>query len=399
MTQTADGVGLALTDAAIADKVRHAVGQSIEVLNRRINAMGTKETVIQQQGPNRVLIEAPGSQDTTTLKNMIGQTAKLEFRLVADPGDPPNEAETLPMQKGGGTIQVQKRVMVDGEDLVDAQQSFDQQTGEPDVSFRFNLRGGQRFGQVTSANVGRPFAIVLDGKVISAPVIRSPITGGTGQITGNFSLEEASSLAILLRAGALPAKLTVIEERTVGPGLGAGFDRRWETRSLCRRGARRHLHDRDLRNFRRFRRSRARGAHSVYLRFDGPARRDADPAGIAGIVFTIGMAVDSNVLIYERIPRRPISAARSFPRSTPVSAGPLRPSSIPTSPCSSRRSSSICSARALCGASPSRWAWHSDLGHHRGHHDAHDDRALVSPRAAEDLADMSAAMRNSDLAV
>ena len=114
VTQTSDGIRLALTDAAIADKVRHAVGQSIEVLNRRINAMGTKETVIQQQGPNRVLIEVPGSQDTTVLKNMIGQTAKLEFRLVADPGDPPNEAETLPMQKGGGTVQVQKRVMVDG---------------------------------------------------------------------------------------------------------------------------------------------------------------------------------------------------------------------------------------------------------------------------------------------
>jgi SecD/SecF fusion protein len=114
VTQTADGIRLALTDAAVADKVRHAVGQSIEVLNRRINAMGTKETVIQQQGANRVLIEAPGSQDSTALKNMIGQTAKLEFRLVADPGDPPNESETLPMQKGGGVIQVQKRVMVDG---------------------------------------------------------------------------------------------------------------------------------------------------------------------------------------------------------------------------------------------------------------------------------------------
>ena len=275
VTQTDDGVRLMLTDAAIADKVRHAVGQSIEVLNRRINAMGTKETVIQQQGPNRVLIEAPGSQDTTALKNMIGQTAKLEFRLVSDPGDPPNEVETLPMQKGGGSIQVQRRVMVDGEDLVDAQQSFDQQTGEPDVTFRFNLRGGQKFGQVTSENVGRPFAIVLDGKVISAPVIRSPITGGTGQITGNFTLDEASSLAILLRAGALPAKLTVIEERTVGPGLGQDFDRRRQARGLCRRDAGRHLHDRDLWRVRRVRRSRARGAYPLHLRLDGPARRDA----------------------------------------------------------------------------------------------------------------------------
>ncbi len=220
VTETDSGVQLTLTDAAIADKVRHAVTQSIEVLNRRINAMGTKETVVEQQGANRVLIEVPGLQDTTRLKQIIGQTAKLDFQLVADPGDPPNEVETLPMQKGGGTITVQKRIMVDGADLVDAQQSFDQQTGEPDVTFRFNLRGAQKFGLVTSENVGRPFAIVLDGKVISAPVIRSPITGGTGQITGNFTMDEASSLAILLRAGALPAKLTVVEERTVGPGLG-----------------------------------------------------------------------------------------------------------------------------------------------------------------------------------
>ena len=358
VTQTADGVRLALTDAAIADKVRHAVGQSIEVLNRRINAMGTKETVIQQQGPNRVLIEAPGSQDTTALKNMIGQTAKLEFRLVADPGDPPNESETLPMQKGGGTIQVQKRVMVDGEDLVDAQQSFDQQSGEPDVSFRFNLRGGQRFGQVTSANVGRPFAIVLDGKVISAPVIRSPITGGTGQITGNFSLEEASSLAILLRAGALPAKLTVIEERTVGPGLGQDFDRRRQARGLCRGRARCRLHDRDLRHFRRVRRSRPRGAHSLHLRLDGPPRRDADPARHRrhrlhhrhGGRFRTSSSTNASA-------RRRISAARSFQPSTPASGAPSQQLSIPTSRCSWRRSSSICSARARCAASPSRSDW------------------------------------------
>ena len=124
--------------------------------------------------------------------------------------------------------------MVDGADLVDAQQSFDQQTGEPDVTFRFNLRGAQKFGLVTSENVGRPFAIVLDGKVISAPVIRSPITGGTGQITGNFTMDEASSLAILLRAGALPAKLTVVEERTVGPGLGQDLIDAGKRAALCR---------------------------------------------------------------------------------------------------------------------------------------------------------------------
>ena len=221
VSETDSGVQLTLTDAAVADKVRHAVTQSIEVLNRRVNAMGTKETVDRAAGRlNRVLIEVPGLQDTTKLKEIIGQTAKLDFQLVADPGDPPNEVETLPMEKGGGTITVQKRVMVDGEDLVDAQQSFDQQTGEPDVTFRFNLRGGQKFGQVTTENVGRPFAIVLDGKVISAPVIRSPITGGTGQITGNFTIEEARAWRSCCAPGALPAKLTVVEERTVGPGLG-----------------------------------------------------------------------------------------------------------------------------------------------------------------------------------
>ena len=182
-----------------------------------------------------MLIEAPGSQDTTALKNMIGQTAKLEFRLVADPGDPPNEIETLPMQKGGGSIQVQKRVMVDGEDLVDAQQSFDQQTGEPDVTFRFNLRGGQKFGQVTSENVGRPFAIVLDDKVISAPVIRSPITGGTGQITGNFTLDEAVQPRDSAARGRAAGQAYGDRGTHRRPRPRPGFDRRRQARGLCRR--------------------------------------------------------------------------------------------------------------------------------------------------------------------
>ena len=301
VTQTSDGIRLALTDAAIADKVRHAVGQSIEVLNRRINAMGTKETVIQQQGPNRVLIEAPGSQDTTVLKNMIGQTAKLEFRLVADPGDPPNESETLPMQKGGGTIQVQKRVMVDGEDLVDAQQTFDQQTGEPDASFRFNLRGGQKAwkGRQPLALHSSPSCSTANYFSAGHPVPST--TGGLGQITGNFTLDEANSLAILLRAGALPAKLTVVEERTVGPGLGqdsidAGKRAAYVGGILviiymiATYGIFGIFADLAL-------------AVHILLIFASMALLGATLTlpGIAGIVFTIGMAVDSNVLIYERI--------------------------------------------------------------------------------------------------
>ena len=245
VTQTSDGIRLALTDAAIADKVRHAVGQSIEVLNRRINAMGTKETVIQQQGPNRVLIEAPGSQDTTVLKNMIGQTAKLEFRLVADPGDPPNEAETLPMQKGGGTVQVQKRVMVDGGDLVDAQPSFDR-NNQAVVSFRFNQKGSLRFGKLTAENVGKPFAIILDNEVVSYPNINEPILGGSGQISGNFTTEEASGLAVVLRSGALPAKLTIVEERTVGPSLAAPIQSGQASMPRSWTGAGHDIHGRGL---------------------------------------------------------------------------------------------------------------------------------------------------------
>jgi protein-export membrane protein SecD len=301
VSETDSGVQLTLTDAATAEKVRQAVTQSIEVLNRRINAMGTKETVVERQGANRIVIEVPGLQDTTRLKQIIGQTAKLDFQLVADPGDPPNEVETLPMQKGGGTITVQKRIMVDGADLVDAQQSFDPQTGEPDVTFRFNLRGAQKFAQVTSENVGRPFAIVLDGKVISAPVIRTPITGGSGQITGNFSLDEASNLAILLRAGALPAKLTVVEERTVGPGLGQDSIDAGKRAALVG-GILVVIYMISTYGIFGIFADLALAVH-ILLIFASMVLLGATLTlpGIAGIVFTIGMAVDSNVLIYERI--------------------------------------------------------------------------------------------------
>ena len=293
-------IQLTLTDAATTEKVKRAVSQSIEVLNRRLNGSGTKETNVQQQGADRVLIEVPGLQDTSKLKDLLGATAKLEFRLVADAGEAPGDYETLPEQQGG-TLPVEKRVMVAGEDLVDAQPSFDSRTSEPDVSFRFNLRGGQRFGQVTSENVGKPFAIVLDGKVISAPRILGPITGGSGQITGNFTVEQADNLAVLLRAGALPAKLTVVEERTVGPGLGqdsidAGKHAAFVGGALvvvymlATYGVFGVFADLAL------------GVHILFI-FASMAMLGATLTlpGIAGIVFTIGMAVDSNVLIYERI--------------------------------------------------------------------------------------------------
>ena len=293
-------VQLTLTDAAINDRVKRAVNQSIEVLNRRLNGTGTKETNVQREGADRIVIEVPGVQDTSKLKELLGATAKLEFRLVADAGAAPSDYESLP-QTQGGQIPVEKRVMVSGEDLTDAEPGFDSRTGEPDVNFRFNLRGGQRFGQVTSENVGRPFAIVLDNKVISAPRILGPITGGQGQITGNFTVEQANNLAVLLRAGALPAKLTVVEERTVGPGLGQDSIEAGKHAAYVG-GALVVVYMLTTYGVFGVFADLALAVHILFI-FASMALLGATLTlpGIAGIVFTIGMAVDSNVLIYERI--------------------------------------------------------------------------------------------------
>jgi preprotein translocase subunit SecD len=191
--------------------------------------------------------------------------------------------------------------MVAGEDLTDAQPSFDSRSGEPDVNFRFNLRGGQRFGQVTAENVGKLFAIVLDGKIISAPRILGPITGGSGQITGNFTVEQADNLAVLLRAGALPAKLTVVEERTVGPGLGQDSIDAGKRAALVG-GALVIVYMLATYGIFGVFADIALCVHILFI-FAAMALLGATLTlpGIAGIVFTIGMAVDSNVLIYERI--------------------------------------------------------------------------------------------------
>ncbi len=299
-----NGTGLIqinLTDAGIKDRIRRAVDQSIEVLRRRIDALGTTEPNIQRQGDDRILVEVPGLQDPERLKALLGTPAKLEFSLVADPGADQGDVEMLDQTDQPGKIPVEKRVMVQGEDLTDASPGFDSRTQEPIVNFKFNIRGGQRFGQVTSENVGRPFAIVLDGKVISAPRILGPITGGSGQISGHFTVESANNLAILLRAGALPAKLTIVEERTVGPGLGqdsidAGKRAAYVGAALVA-----------------FYMLITYGTFGIFanialfvhisLIFAGLILLGATLTlpGIAGIVLTIGMAVDSNVLIYERI--------------------------------------------------------------------------------------------------
>ncbi|MGA8170730.1 MAG: protein translocase subunit SecD [Methylocystis sp.] len=311
---TDDGDGLVrvnVTDTGLTEKVRRAVDQSIEVIRRRIDALGTREPSIMRQGDDRIIVQVPGLQDPEQLKTILGQTAKLEFRLVANPGESPAETEEMEQADQTEKISIEKQVMVQGEDLTDAQPGFDQRGGEPVVNFRFNIRGAQKFGEVTSKNVGRLFAIVLDNKVISAPRILTPITGGSGQISGHFTVEQANNLSILLRAGALPAKLDIVEERTVGPGLGqdsidAGKRAAYVGAALVVFymlitygvfGVFANL---------------ALFVHVVFI-FAGLVLLGSTLTlpGIAGIVLTIGMAVDSNVLIYERI-REEAHAGRSI---------------------------------------------------------------------------------------
>ena len=303
LNETDDGIVQAqLTDAGIANKIHRAVDQSIEVLRRRIDASGTREPTIQREGNDRIVVEVPGLQDTQHLKDLLGTTAKLEFRMVAQPGANPADVENLPFydKSRPGTEAVEKRVMVQGEDLTDAQPSFDQ-GGQPDVSFRFNLRGGQLFGQATTENVGKPFAVVLDNQIVTDPVIQTPITGGSGIITGRYTVQGANDLAVLLKAGALPAKLTVVEERTVGPGLGQDSINAGERASLV---AAVLVVGYMLLTYGVFGvfADIALGVH-ILLIFASMVLLGATLTlpGIAGIVLTIGMAVDANVLIYERI--------------------------------------------------------------------------------------------------
>ncbi len=315
-----------LTDAGINYRASSALTQSIEVVRRRVDELGTTEPLIQRQGEDRIIVQVPGLTDPQRLKSLLNQTAKLTFHMVdtsmpveeAINGRPPASSEVLySMDDPAVPYLVEKRALVSGENLVDAQATFNQQTNEPVVSFRFDSKGAQRFAQATQQNVGRPFAIVLDDQVISAPVIREPIVGGSGQISGGFSVEGANDLAVLLRAGALPATLTVVEERTVGPGLGADSISAGLVASVI-------------------------GAIAVVLfmlAFYGTFGVMANIAlaanitmifaalttlgstltlpGIAGIVLTMGMAVDSNVLVYERI-REEVKNGRSLAQAIDV---------------------------------------------------------------------------------
>ncbi|HWK86462.1 MAG TPA: protein translocase subunit SecD [Xanthobacteraceae bacterium] len=311
-------IQLNITEFGIRNRIRQAVDQSIEIVRRRIDELGTVEPSIQRQGDDRILVQVPGLQDPARLKALLGKTAKLTFRMVdiSMPAEqalqtrPPAESEVLYSQDGRQPYLIERRVLVPGEDLVDAQPGFDQRTQEPVVNFRFNTSGGRRFAAATLENVGKPFAIVLDNQVISAPVIREPITGGSGQISGNFTVQGANDLAILLRAGALPAPLTIIEERTVGPGLGqdsinAGISAAYLGMALVvvfmivTYGL-----------FGLFANLAVAVNVGMILGILSFLGATLTLPGIAGIVLTVGIAVDSNVLIYERI-REELRAGRS----------------------------------------------------------------------------------------
>jgi preprotein translocase subunit SecD len=313
-------IQLTVTPAAMTERIRQSVEQSIQIIERRVNELGTVEPSIARQGVDRVLVQVPGLQDPSRLKELLGKTAKLTFRLVdqtvtaeqAQQGRVPPESEILSGTRSEGRTPyvIEKRVMVSGEDLTDAQPGFDQRTSEPIVSFKFNTNGARRFAQATEANVHKPFAIVLDNEVISAPVIREPIRGGSGQISGGFTVEQANDLSILLRAGALPAPLTIIEERTVGPGLG---------QDSIEKGKRAAYIGSVLVVLFMFATYGIFGlfaniavAINVAMIFGVLSLLNATLTlpGIAGIVLTVGIAVDSNVLIYERI-REEVRAGRT----------------------------------------------------------------------------------------
>ncbi|PJE27056.1 preprotein translocase subunit SecD [Pseudooceanicola antarcticus] len=282
------------------------VRQSLEIIRRRIDEVGTREPTIQRQGADRILIQVPGIGSADELKAIIGTTAQLNFQpVVTSTSDPdsrvPAGQEVLPSADQEGLYYVlEQAAVVSGEELVDAQPSFDQ-NGNAAVSFRFNPSGARKFGDYTAQNIGNPFAIVLDNEVISAPVIQAHISGGSGIITGNFTVEESTNLAVLLRAGALPAGLDFLEERTIGPELGADSIQAGKIACIVAGIAVLVFMGASYGLFGLF--ANIALILNVGLIFGLLSLIGATLTlpGIAGIVLTIGMAVDANVLVFERI--------------------------------------------------------------------------------------------------
>ena len=276
-----------------------AVKQSIEIIRRRVDDFGTKEPTILQRGDKRILVELPGIDNPERVKELLGKTAQLTFRLVSK--DDGFGSEKLILSENSEELIVNKRVVISGDNLVDAQPQFDSQSNQPIVLFTLDRLGAQKFGRITTENVGRRLAIVLDNSVISAPQIREPITGGTGTISGGFSFQDSTDLALLLRSGALPAPINIVEERTVGPDLG---------KDSIDAGVFSLIIGFILVIIFMFVKYRIFGLVSnislianllMMIGILTILEATLTLPGIAGIILTVGMAVDSNVLIYERI--------------------------------------------------------------------------------------------------
>jgi protein-export membrane protein SecD len=309
VTNQDEQINISFSPQGFDAKIAVAIQQSLKIVENRLNGLGTSEPVIQQQGKDRIAVQIPGIKNSQQVIDILGRTAKLTFQLLCQEQptganqNPPQECESFPLKdKPEQTLWVQtsSRATVDGADLTDSQPSFDQSNSAV-VTFKFNQKGSTRFAKLTSENVGKPFAIVLDEKVVSYPNINEPILGGSGQISGNFTTEETASLAVVLRSGALPAKLTIVEERTVGPSLGSDSIKAGLLASaiglvgvLIFMLVVYHL-------FGVFANLALLANLLMLIAIMSVMGFTLTLPGIAGIVLTMGMAVDSNVLVYERI--------------------------------------------------------------------------------------------------
>ena len=312
-------ITLSYADSELLNFKRQAMAQSIEIIRRRIDETGTKEPVIQAQGDDRIIVQLPGMKDPQRVKDLIGKTARLTFHMVdvnvsassCMSGQAPLTVRCLPMnQAQGGMIAIQRRALLTGDMLIDAQPGYSQY-GESVVNFRFDSLGTRKFADITRRNTGKPFAIVLDDVVVTAPNINEPIPGGSGQISGSFTVQTANDLAVLLRAGALPAPLKVVEERTVGPSLGADSINAGKHASIVATllvmGVMFLIYG-----------WRAGGLINIALIVNvvlmiamlSMLGATLTLPGIVGLVLSIGVAVDANILIFERM-REEMRAGRS----------------------------------------------------------------------------------------
>ena len=293
---------LQFTEEYIKHLKKDAINQSVEIVRKRVDQLGTKEPTIQQKGDSRILVELPGLSDPSTFKNILGKTAQLNFKFLKTSNSSGDNLgfEKIKSKSDGSFIEVEKKLIVSGENLTDAQPGFDRQTNQSIVSFKFDNAGAKKFANATKDNVGRPLAIILDNEILSSPVIREPILTGSGQISGGFTVEEANQLAVLLRAGALPAPMKIIEERTVGADLGkdsirygiisfiAGFLLVFVYIVYAYKLFGFFANISLLLNI------------VILISVLSLFGSTLTLPGIAGIVLTVGMAIDTNVIIYER---------------------------------------------------------------------------------------------------